>query len=116
MCSVCRYHHSAVCVPANRAMYVFGGLLNEGAAADSVLWKYDIRQAAWYQIEVTSLNRAQQFHAVILQSAASARYQINICEHEVDRDQAISVIKFRLGFRLGFRPRVSSYQSHQVHT
>ena len=23
MCSVCRYHHSAVCVPANRAMYVF---------------------------------------------------------------------------------------------
>ena len=51
--SVCfRYFHSAVCVPAVHAIYVFGGLLSDTGTATDELWKFNIDSNRWSQLQV----------------------------------------------------------------
>lgn len=47
-----RYHHAAVCVPALRAMYLYGGLESHTGALDS-FWKYNMDSNRWSQLQGT---------------------------------------------------------------
>jgi hypothetical protein len=53
-CTLSRYHHAAVCVPAERAIFVFGGIL-EHSGVSQELWKYSLEDDLWLRVSVRPL-------------------------------------------------------------
>lgn len=55
-----RYFHSAVCVPAVRAMFVFGGLV-EQAGAIKEMWRYNLDTNRWSKQVVSAVLRGMGY-------------------------------------------------------